>query len=143
MNTLWLCRFLMLCFVCVAAGCDQRPEIELFNHSGRDLVVSIVLPSGIEEFSLKRAQSVRFLLVKTFSIASGNQKFMYAVDLSNGVALRNLERGEFFNRRILKHQIEPNGHIIVLPPESTAAVENLPPQPKGYPILPSAPWIGG
>ncbi len=70
---------------------------------------------------------------KGFTVAAVNRRWSYfVVDPPSDYRLRGNSGNEY------RYQIEADGVIYLLSPEAASPMQNLPPQPSGFPWLPQA-----
>ena len=152
--------------VVLLAGCTSIPEEELYNNTGSDIIITRytlisddtyrfltneppAIPPKINKikiqngnytynyeventFILKSDQSAVIGVAYKTKIQKGNQTYYYDPKWfpfqfwgSNG-----------FNKRLAKFQIQEDGSIYILMPNSAVPVKDFPPQPKDYPLEP-------
>lgn len=106
-------------YICFAA--DKAAEVIIVNNTGRNLVVTsgerkLLLPSGK---SIGPYAGVEW----TFAIQPPQEHAWH-------YELAPIKQKNFYL------QIEPGGAIYLLPSPPQQPIQNLPPQPNGYPLRP-------
>jgi hypothetical protein len=137
MRGLTLCVFL---FSVSLISCTRCVDIRIFNHTGARIVIVGFDPSGEQHtWTLAEGESAVGWYLHRWEIrASGPVAAIWFYD----PAAINYLSGKYLTENWLgsQHsamQIEPDGNIWAVPPDTRAIVVQLPPQPVGYPAKPS------
>jgi len=131
-NTL---NLLLILVALLVTSCHRGVVIELRNNSGQDLVVV-----GVNHNLEGNKETVRKNCVLTMGLF-----YKLRVEHKNGEWNYDSKRipPEFQKKKnfmisVIDLQIEKDGAIYVLSPGIKGPVSNFPPQPDGYPLLPTA-----
>lgn len=128
----------LICTAFLIAGCTPYVIIKFFNHTGVDITVQgnnqqiAILKNSTGELIYHSLTPNFPLSVTLDDLTRGEVIKMYNItpfpDSYVKPSVGGLKGYEIF------FQIEPNGFIYVLPPESSMPVQKLEPQPSGYPL---------
>ncbi len=132
--------FLALIAVVVQSGDFRFTEMVLYNNTGGEITTYgaggpivaqknswVRRPHPLSPGSWKGGRRV----YKGFSVCTVNRSWSYfVVDPPSDYRTRGNYGNEY------RYQIEADGIIYLLSPESASPMQNLPPQPSGFPWLP-------
>ena len=115
------------------AACTRAPQLIVFNRTDVPLTIQRTPPYEsdvtIAPGSTHRA---RFPDAMRLTVTAGAATWRYAVRFPP----RELARWSRLGRPQFQFQVEPDGRVYVLAPDAAPPVENLPPQPPGFPLVP-------
>ena len=120
----------------VLASCARGLDIELFNDTGTNLVVTCYDTAGAATSKdLPTHASVR-ITGSEFVVQSGSVKWRYTL-IGHSPPESLIDRTHF--NALVNLQIESNGDVFILSPNVVSRPLSLPMQPQGYPIHPQSP----
>jgi len=131
------CRILLAGAVAVMtiAACTRAPYLIVFNRTEVPLTIQRTPPYESDvTIAPGSALRVRFPDSMELTVTAGGVTWRYAVRFPP----RELARWSTLGRPEFQAQVEPNGHVYVLPPDATPPMRELPPQPPGFPLTPLA-----
>jgi (p)ppGpp synthase/HD superfamily hydrolase len=107
--------------------------LEIFNNTGEDIIV-VEFNAKLEptQHQLKNGQTVQIGIPSKLQMRSHDRIWDY--DLKPIPS--SFEQKAHMKVYLAKFQIEKDGEIYAMPPESSAPVTNFPVQPPHYPIKP-------
>jgi hypothetical protein len=125
-----------LTILLLVSGCYPGTIVEVANNSGQTLIV-ISMDGELKEtaYKVESNQTTRIKVPYKMRIKRGEETWNYdfpPYKLPNN--FRKKVRGNWY---LEKFQIEKDGTINCLFPESQGPVANLPSQPAGYPVRPN------
>ena len=121
--------------VMTIAACTRAPYLIVFNRTGVLLTIKRTPPYESDvRIAPGSAQRVRFPDAMQLTVMAGASTWRYVVRFPP----RELARWSRLGRPEFQVQIEPDGRVYVLAPDATPPVEELPPQPAGFPLAPLA-----
>lgn len=123
---------LVLSAALVSSCLLYMPENELYNNTGKDLKITLVFSQSEKTITLKNNQSASIGVPRTFKIQTVDTTWHYDDQPIMLKYHKYLGKHTF----LAKLQIEQNGTIYLLLPDSTAPVDSFPPQPEGFPLKP-------
>ena len=122
-------------FVCVSillSGCSVPTFLTIYNHSGASL--TFYAAGRIYQMKNNAPITLKYPASEAIKISDGTRTWEYKIIYPPGKFYhpiwRNSSEYEVFG------QIEPGGSIYVVKPNETLPVQELPPQPAGFPIIP-------
>jgi hypothetical protein len=149
----------------VLTGCHFIPDDELYNNTGSDIVITAytLISNGTYEelknkpqvkinqikiqlgthtynyeiertFTLKTVQSTTIGVPYKIKIQRGNQIYCYDIKWIPYGFYKSM-KGSW---RIARLQIQQDGLIYLLSPETSGIVTNFPPQPPDFPLHPKS-----
>ena len=115
------------------AACTRAPHLIVFNRTGVPLTVQrtppyetdVTIPPGA-------THRARFPDSMELTVVAGAATWRYAVTFPP----REMARWSRLGTPEFQLQIEPDGRVYVLPPTVQLPVDQLPPQPPGFPLSP-------
>jgi hypothetical protein len=106
----------------------------VFNHAGTSLTIRQTPPYDADvTIAPGETRRLRFPDAMRLTVAAGEATWRYAVAFPP----RELARWSTLGRPEFHLQVEPDGRVYVLPPDAAPPVQALPPQPPGFPLVPS------
>jgi len=116
-------------------GCYPGTIVEAVNHSGQTLTV-VAMDTELNEtaYLVENNQTIRIKVPFKLRVKCGGETWDY--DLPPMRVPENFRKKVRFNWYLEKFQIEKDGTINCLFPESQGPVANPPLQPAGYPVRP-------
>jgi len=128
-------RLLVLLLFCifVLTGCHPGLILEIFNDTGEDIIV-VEFNAKLEptQHQLKNGHAVQIGIPSKLEVRSHDGTWDY--DLKPIPS--SFEKKVHAKIYLAKFQIEKDGRIFAIPPDSIEPVTNLPVQPQHYPIKP-------
>ena len=116
-------------------GCYPGTIVEAVNHSGQTLsVISMDTELNETAYLVENNQTIRIEVPFKLRVKCGGETWDY--DLPPTRVPENFRKKVRFNWYLEKFQIEKDGTINCLFPESQGPVENPPRQPVDYPVRP-------
>jgi len=116
------------------AACTRAPYMVLFNAAGVPLTIRQTPPyDGDLTVAPGATLRARFPDAMRLEVTAGAATWRYAVRFPP----RELARWSRLGRPEFQLQVEPDGRVYVLPPGTVHALDALPPQPAGFPLVPS------
>jgi len=131
------CRSLLAGAVAVMtiAACTRAPYLIVFNRTEVPLTIQRTPPYESDvTIAPGSALRVRFPDAMELTVTAGAATWRYAVRFPP----RELARWSTLGTPEFQVQVEPSGRVYVLPPGATPPMRELPPQPPGFPLTPSA-----
>jgi hypothetical protein len=124
-----------LTILLLVAGCYPGTLEEVVNHTGKTLTV-ISMDTELKEtaYLVENNQTARINVPFKLRVKCDGETWDY--DLPPTRLPQNFRKKVRGNWYLEKFQIEKDGTINCLFPESQGPVANLPPQPAGYPVRP-------
>jgi hypothetical protein len=139
-----LSLLLASCATVLVTGCLIGETDELFNASGFDLTsISFGSTNGPVVHALRRGESAIIGMQYSFELHHGDQVWFYSGKPFVGEYRR--APGEkklmkfykpFGHTLLVKMQVQPDGSIYLVNPDSAGAVQSFFPQPAGFPLEP-------
>jgi hypothetical protein len=127
------------------AGCYFAETDEIYNNSGHDLTVVKMLP-GTNNWTtniFKMGASMRIYPPFYFDAHKNGAVWHYESKHFGRGFQRPVDGSKIIkfykktgNQILVKMQIEPDGMIYLLPPDTTGISTNFPTQPEGFPLRP-------
>ena len=116
-------------------SCHPGYEVEVTNNSGKDLIV-LSLDGDLKatSYPIGSDQAVRVEVWYKLQVQHSGGIWNY--DMPAKPLPKNYGKRIGVNRYLHRYQIEKDGTINVLLPDSQAPVANPPSQPDGYPVRP-------
>jgi hypothetical protein len=115
-------------------SCSVAPDMVLYNRTGSDITIYLKDRTTVvqNESSVIVTYPVTYPAFTIFNIGAGNKKWQHTVVYppSDYGKRRSFYGTEF------QCQIEADGSIYVLMPDSEFPTQKLPPQPPGFPLVP-------
>jgi hypothetical protein len=126
---------LMVFAIWCNCSCTRGYVLEFYNNTGKDATIITTDMAGVESrFPVKDAGVVRTPLTHVLIVMTGEQRRFYRMQ----PAPPTFEKNRKSMLRVLKFQIEADGTIYILQPESRGPVTAFPDQPPGYPLKPAS-----
>ena len=120
----------------LVSGCTPGTLVEIVNNSGQTLtVVSLDTKAQQTVYVLENNQTTRIKVPYKLRIKHGNKTWDY--NLPTWKLPPHFREKVPGNWYLEKYQIEKDGTINCLAPESHGPVADPPSQPNGYPLKPS------
>jgi len=117
------------------AACTRAPYLIVFNRTEVPLTIQRTPPYDSDvTIAPGSAQRVRFPDTMQLTVTAGAATWRYVVRFPP----RELARWTKFGSAEFQLQVEPDGHVYVLSPETVPPVPALPRQPAGFPLEPLA-----
>jgi len=139
-------RLLFLSLICVAialSGCVIIERDEIYNNSGQDLTITTRYSTNSSPRQIKNGKTLEFY-ASFIEIRHGNGVWQYeqkpfALEFHKKANSKNLIK--FYtrvggNQILIKLQIQPDGAIYLIPPDSSGPITDFPDQPEGFPLKP-------
>ena len=117
------------------AACTRAPYLIVFNRT--DVLLTIQRTPPYESdvtIAPGTTQRTRFPDSMQLTVVAGPATWRYAVRFPP----RELARWSKLGTPEFQLQVEPDGRMYVLPPTARLPVQELPPQPPGFPLVPSS-----
>lgn len=122
-------------------GCVIVETDSIHNNTGRDLTLIPKWTTNSVAFPLKKDEALEFYS-PSFEIRHENGTWRYEMKpyaLQKKAGEKRLIK--FYKRThgnhiLVKMQIQQDGSIFLIPPDSTAPVTHFPDQPEGFPLRP-------
>lgn len=116
------------------AACTRAPYMVVRNAAGVPLRLRATPPwDGDVTVAAGAAVRVRFPDAMRLTVEAGDATWRYAVAFPPAT----LASWSRLGTPTFHFQIEPDGRVYVLPPGTDQAGAELPPQPAGFPLVPS------
>lgn len=117
------------------AACTRAPYLVVFNNGKVPLTIARTPPYEADvTISPATSERVRFPDAMALTVTAGAATWRYAVRFPP----RELARWSTFGSPEFQLQVEPDGRVYVLPPTAKLPASELPAQPAGFPLRPSA-----
>ena len=114
-------------------SCHPGLGIDLYNNSDQDLTVVTINQSSLETVcKVKKHRTVRIGIVAKVRVDYPGGSWHYEFV----VAPEEFWRHQNSMVSVINLQIEKDGKIYVLSPDTREVVTNFPPQPSGFPLVP-------
>jgi hypothetical protein len=139
-------HFILLSLICMAlalSGCVFVEKDEIYNNSERDLTVIAKYSTNSVPHLVKKGETLEFYS-PFIEIRHSNDTWHYerkpfALEFHKRAGEKPLIK--FYKRTggnqiLVKLQIQPDGAIYLIPPDSNGPVTNFPEQPEGFPLRP-------
>lgn len=133
-------RIILFCLLFLIEGCTPQVKIKLFNHTGGVVNVQAnnqritILQNSTGEFNYYSLTPTLPMSITFEDRISGDGIKIYNLITFPEAYVKPLAGG--LKGYEVLFQIEPNGLIYVLPPESSTPIQNFDSQPSGYPLKP-------
>lgn len=116
------------------AACARAPYMVVFNATGTPLTIQRTAPYDADAtIASGEARRLRFPDAMRLTVTAGNATWRYAVRFPP----REMAHWSTLGTPEFQLQVEPDGRVYVLPPGTVHALLELPPQPEGFPLVPS------
>lgn len=143
-NPLFTISLPLVAALLLASGCDTifNETDDFYNNSGQDLSLVAMFPGTNYTMTIQDGGHVEFYspFIEVHHSAGiwHYERKPYAGEFGRRFGERHVAFYQRLpgNQLSVRLQIQPNGAIYVIPPNSTGAVTNFPPQPKGFPLVP-------
>jgi hypothetical protein len=117
------------------AACSRAPYLIVFNRTEVALTIQRTPPYESDvTVTPGTAQRARFPDSMQLTVVAGPVIWRYMLEFPP----RDLARWSTLGTPEFQLQVEPDGRVYVLPPTVTPPVDELPPQPSGYPLVPTS-----
>lgn len=131
---------LVICFcLSLLTSCTRAIVFQIFNNSESVLeIVSYDSNQSEKHYTIGKNQFERVRFSNRLTIKHGTNVWDYEVKLVPKTT--TYMKSESFGPLVIKVQVENDGGVYVLHPESdvAATTANMPPQPTGYPMRPKS-----
>jgi len=126
---------LLLSLSLLLTSCHPGTQLEVVNNAGQTLTV-VSMDTELKEtaYTVESNQTVRINVPYKLRVQRGGDIWNY--DLPGTPLPQNFRKRVRGNWYLEKFQIEKDGAINVLLPDSQGPVTNPPSQPAGYPVRP-------
>ena len=115
------------------AACTRAPHLLLFNRTGVLLTIQHTPPYEADvTIAPGVAEEARFPDSMELTVVAGAATWRYAVRFPP----REMARWSKLGTPVFQFQVEPDGRVYVLPPTVQLPIDQLPPQPPGFPLSP-------
>lgn len=132
MQKICQCLFLALTAT-LMVGCAYIPDNKLYNNTGKDLTITMIYNQTEERtLKLQNKQSALIGVPNKIRVQIADTSWNY---YGKTIPLRYHKYAER-HKWIANLQIQQNGMIYLLLPDSSAPVESFPPQPEEFPLVP-------
>lgn len=111
-------------------GCSAPMFLTLYNHTGVPLTVHVA--DRKFEIGINSPLTIKYPGTDVMEIGDGNQVWEYKVIVPPKKYCRPIWAGS--TELEIYGQIEPDGLIYALKPNTVLPTRDLPPQPSGYPL---------
>ena len=126
---------LLLSLSLLLTSCHPGYEVEVTNNSGQNLVVlSLDTELKATSYPVGSSQTVRVEVWYKLQVQHSGETWSY--DMPPRPLPKSYAKRIGVNRYLHRYQIEKDGSIYVLLPDSQGPVANHPSQPVGYPVRP-------
>ena len=127
--------FLLVSMSLLLTSCHPGTQLEVVNNAGQNLtVVSIDTELKETAYTVGSNQTIRITVPYKLRVLRNGEIWNY--DLPPTPLLKSFRKSVAGNWYLEKFQIEHDGTINVLLPDSQGPATDLPPQPAGYPVRP-------
>jgi hypothetical protein len=127
---------LLVTLVFLMTSCHPVTVVDLVNNTGLPLrVISIDTELGEKSYSVEAGETARMAVPFKLRVEHGAVRWDYHLPAA---ALPETFRKRIgLNRYVVKYQIQSDGTLCLISPDSEGPADSLPEQPPGYPIRPS------